>query len=143
VLPDSRIQPKEMLAQVGIAFALSAIEVNNRPSWNRRSYTMRSLLLSLVLGLGTLGLSLGTPTKARAADHPNVVAAKDTTQVAWHRWGWGYPGYGGFYRGYSPGFYGGYYPRYYGGWYGGYYPRYYGGWYGGGWGGYWGPRYIW
>ena len=95
---------------------------------------MRSLLLSLILGLGTLGLSLGTPTQARAADHPNVAAANDTTQVAWHRWGWGYPGYRGFYRGYHPyGWYGGYYPRYYGG----FYPGYYGGW------GFYGPRYIW
>ena len=117
---------------------------------------MRSLLLSLVLGLGTLGLSLGTPAPARAADHATVAvtngvaAVNGTTQVAWGRWGWGYPGYGGFYRGYYPyggygygyypryGYYGGFYPRYYGG----FYPRYYGGW-NGGWGGFYGRRFIW
>jgi hypothetical protein len=93
---------------------------------------MRSLLLSLVLGLGALGVSLGTPSQARAADHRDGAR---TTQVAWHRWGWGYPGYRGFYRGYYP-YYGGYgfYPGYYG-YYGGFYPGYCGGWYGG-WGGY-------
>jgi len=92
---------------------------------------MRSAILSLVLGLGTLGLTLATPTQVKAQDHHGsaFTANSDTQLVRWHGgWGYGrsyYPGWGGHGR---YGYYGGY-P--YGGWYGGsrsyYYPRYYGG----------------
>jgi len=102
---------------------------------------MRSAILSLVLGLGALGLTLAAPTQVKAEDHqgPAYTANSDTQLVHW-RGGWGYgrsyyPGWGGYYGGYGGwGGYGrayggfGYYP--YGG-YGGYssyyYPRYYGG----------------
>ena len=89
---------------------------------------MRSAILSLVLGLGTLGLTLATPTQVKAeGPHGSAFTANSDTQlVRWHGgWGWGgyrsyYPGWGG-YRGYYP----------YGGWgWGGrsyYYPSYYGG----------------
>jgi hypothetical protein len=90
---------------------------------------MRSAILSLVMGLGALGLGLATPTQVRADDNrgPAYTSNADTQLVRWHGgWGWGrsyYPGWGGYYRGYYP----------YGGWYGGsrsyYYPRYYGGYY--------------
>jgi hypothetical protein len=81
---------------------------------------MRSMILSLMLGLGVLGFSLAAPTQAKAED-PASTGNGDTQLVRWygHR-GWG--GWGGY--GYNRG-----YP--YGGWYGGYsnyyYPRYYGG----------------
>lgn len=91
---------------------------------------MRSLLLSTVLALGALGLSLGTPTQAKAAEHHGPALTSDTTQVAW----WGRRAYWG--RGFYPGyrFYGGYYPyRWYGGW-GGYYGGFYGRPWGYGWG---------
>jgi hypothetical protein len=106
---------------------------------------MRSLLLSVVLGVGAIGLFVATPAQARAD--------------GWHEHGYGYGrGYGGGYynrgyyhrdfddrRFYNRGYYGGYpyggygvrnfyYPRVYGGVYaplgiGGYglapYPNYY------------------
>jgi hypothetical protein len=87
---------------------------------------MRSMFLSLIVGLSALGFSLATPTQAKAQDHrgPAYTSNSDTQLVGWYgRRGWGWGGYGGFYRGYG-------YP--YGGWYGGYrsyYPRYYGGYY--------------
>jgi hypothetical protein len=92
---------------------------------------MRSMILSLMLGLGVLGFSLATPTQAKADDHrgPAFASNSDTQLVHWRGgWGWGgygrsyYPGWGGYgyYRGFG-------YP--YGGWSGGYYPRYYGGYY--------------
>ena len=75
---------------------------------------MRALLLSLVLGLGSLGLTLGAPTPARA----QVPVDNGTVQaVAWR---------GGWHRGWSGGYYRPYWGGYYRGWYG---PRYYGGWY--------------
>ncbi len=111
---------------------------------------MRCLLLSLVLGLGALGLSLATPSPVRADQDGGANITSDTVPVRY--FGRGYYGRGrGFYRGY--GNYRGYYP--YGGYggYGGYrsfyYPRYYGGYYP--WGGYYrpyssfyyGPGYSW
>ncbi len=102
---------------------------------------MRSLLMSAVLALGAFGLSMATPTQARADDFRGVSALTSAATVPAQRWArgyWGgrafYPGwgYGGVYRGYYPGFYGGYYP--YGGIYrnyyygGGFYPYGYGAW---------------
>jgi len=90
---------------------------------------MRSVMLSLILGLGTMGLSLAAPTAAKADDSRGAAVTSDTVPVAYH-WRGGYWGNRGFYRGYGGyGLYGGYgyYP--YGG-YGGFYsPRYYGGYY--------------
>jgi hypothetical protein len=96
---------------------------------------MRSVVLSLVLALGTLGLSLATPTQVKADEPRGPAYTSDTIPVARY-WRGGaywrgrafYPGYGyGFYRGYYPygyryyapyrSYY--YYPRFYGG---GYYP---------------------
>lgn len=111
---------------------------------------MRSLLMSFALAIGAFGLSMATPTQARADDFRGAAAftSATVTPAYWHRGGyWGgyyggrafYPGWGGNYgyRGYYP--YGGfgyrsYYPGVYGGWG---YPGYYGGWgysglYGGG-----------
>ena len=119
---------------------------------------MRSLLLTLVLGLGALGISLAAPNQVRANDFRSPAIYSSTTPVAYHwrgytHWrgfypGWGayrgyYPygyGYYGGYRSYYPGFYRGYYPW---GGYGGYYAPY-GGYvapYGGGW--YWGSGFLW
>ncbi len=86
---------------------------------------MRSLILSLMMGLGVLGFSLAAPTQAKADEHrgPDYASKGDTQLVYWHgHRGWGWGGYG-YYRGYGyP--YGGYgryrsfyYPRYYGGYY--------------------------
>ena len=107
---------------------------------------MRSMILSLMLGLGVLGFSLAAPTQAKADDHrgPAYTSNSDRQLVHW-RGGWGgygrsyYPGWGGYgyYRGFG-------YP--YGGWYGGYYPRYYGGYYPWGYGArsyYYGPGFYW
>lgn len=111
---------------------------------------MRSLLLTLVLGLGALGLSLAAPNQVRAGDFRSPAIYSGATPVA-HHWrgtpwrgfypGWGvyrgyYPygyGYYGGYRSYYPGFYGGYNPWGWGG-YGGYYAPY---------GGYWGRGFYW
>jgi hypothetical protein len=82
---------------------------------------MRALLLSLALGLGSLGLTFGAPTQAQA----QVPVNNGTVQtVAWHGWhgGWHRGWYGGYYRPYWGGYYRSWYgPRYYGGWY---YPGY-------------------
>lgn len=111
---------------------------------------MRSLVLTMALGLGALGLTLATPASVRA--DPGKGTASVTrytdngyTPVQWRRGRLFYPGYG-YYGGYYPyyggygGFYGGYRsfyrPRYYGGWGGwgyGYRPYYYGGFYSPGW----------
>ena len=101
---------------------------------------MRSVMLSLILGLGALGLSLGAPTQVKADDYRGPAFTSSTVPVAYHwggrsHWRGGYWGYRGFYPGWGGyGRYGGYgyYP--YGG-YGGFYsPRYYGGYYPGGYG---------
>lgn len=100
---------------------------------------MRSLLLTLVVGLGALGLSLAAPTQARANDFRGPAIYSGTTPVAqfWRgrsHWRGFYPGWGGYYGGYYPygsGFYRGY-RSYYPGYYGGYYPW-------GGYGGYYAP----
>jgi hypothetical protein len=102
---------------------------------------MRSLLLSLVLGLGALGLSLGAPTQARAGDFRSPAIYSGTTTPVAYYWrrgfypGWGYRSYypfgNGFYRNYGyrsyyPGFYSGYRPWGWGGYYapyGGFYYR--------------------
>jgi hypothetical protein len=86
---------------------------------------MRALLLSLVVGLGSLGLTLGTPTQTRAAVPP-VVYTSSFQPVAWHGWHRGWYG-----RGYYRPFYRGYYGRGYYGGYRGYYRPYWGGYYGG------------
>ncbi|HEY7153092.1 MAG TPA: hypothetical protein VH575_03935 [Gemmataceae bacterium] len=102
---------------------------------------MRSMILSLMLGLGVLGFSLASPTQAKAQEPrgPAYTGNGDTQLVRWYgRRGWGWGGYG--------------YP--YGGWYGRsrsyYYPRYYGGYYPWGYGygvrpyyNYYGPGYYW
>jgi|GEM_PF-4285812 hypothetical protein len=107
---------------------------------------MRSVLWSLVLAAGALGLTLATPVQAQAQKDELVGSAitnGDVLPVAhhWHGGWYGrgfYPGGYGFYRGYYPGFYyRGYYP------YGGFYRHYYYG----GWGypyyrGYWGWPYY-
>jgi hypothetical protein len=91
---------------------------------------MRSLLLTLVLGLGALGLSVGAPTQARASDFRSPAIYSGATPVAywwrgpvgWRRGFYPYGGYGDYgYRSYYPGFYGGYYRPW--GW-GGYYAPY-------------------
>jgi hypothetical protein len=111
---------------------------------------MRSLLLTLVLGLGALGLSLAAPNQARANDFRNPAIYSGTTPVAYHwrggtHWRGFYRGWGGYYGGYYPygyGYYRGYrsyYPGYYRG-YRSYYPGFYGGSYPwGGYGGYCAP----
>ena len=104
---------------------------------------MRSALLSLLLGLGTLGLALGSPSQVRADDFRGPAYTRDVIPVSHHWGGWShyyYPRRGfGYYGGYG-----------YGGWgypYGGYslnggYRSYYSPWYGG-YGGYnrWGNRF--
>src|SRR5579871_3211925 len=70
--------------------------------------TMKSLLLSAVFGLATLGLFLGTTDEAQA----------QRGRRGGDGWGRGYYGggyYGGGYygRGWRSGYYGGYYPGYY------------------------------
>jgi len=85
---------------------------------------MRSLLMSAVLALGAFGLSMATPTQARADDFRGVSALTSATTVPARHWYGGYWGGrafypGGGYRGYYPGFNRGFYP---GGVYGGYYP---------------------
>ncbi|HEY7328415.1 MAG TPA: hypothetical protein VH592_12275 [Gemmataceae bacterium] len=118
---------------------------------------MRSVLLSLTLVAGTLGIALAEPAQARADELVGpAIANGNTMPVSHHGWygGWGgrgfsrgyYPGFGysrGFSRGYYPyggGFYpyGGYRSRYYGG---GFYP--YGGY--GAWpySGFYGPGFYW
>jgi hypothetical protein len=103
---------------------------------------MRSMILSLILGLGAIGLSLGAPTQVKADDYRGPAFTSSTVPVAYHWRGRShyrgfYPGYGGYYgryRGFYPGYGGyglyrgyGYYP--YGG-YGGFYGRrFYGGYY--------------
>jgi hypothetical protein len=103
---------------------------------------MRSFVLSMILGLGTLGLSLGSPTQVKADSYRGPAFTSGTTPVAYY-WRGGsnwrrrafYPRYGyGYNRGY--GLYGGYggyglYNGYgaYGGGYRSYYPRAYGGYY--------------
>ena len=78
---------------------------------------MRALLLSLVFGLGSLGLALGAPTQARA----QAPVDDGTVQtVAWHGWhgGWHRGWYGGgWHRGYYRPYWGGYYRPYWGGYY--------------------------
>jgi hypothetical protein len=96
---------------------------------------MRSLVLSLVLGLGALGLTLATPTHVRADEFRGPAFMRGYAPVAYY-WRGGthwrgrshyvYPRYGyGFNRGYYP--YGGYGAYGLSGGYGGYYPRFYGG----------------
>lgn len=92
---------------------------------------MRSIMLSLILGLGAIGLSLGSPTQVKADDYRGPAFTSGTVPVAYH-WrgrshyrygafypGWGYGGYGGYGRYGGYGYYGGYSPWGYGG-YGGY-----------------------
>src|SRR5690242_2419692 len=104
---------------------------------------MRSIVLSVVLTVGALGVSLATPTQVRADELRGPAFSSGYTPVAHHWRGYThwrgrayYPGYGyGYSRGYYPysgyGVYGGVYPY---GAYGGYgsynryyYPRIYGG----------------
>lgn len=75
---------------------------------------MRSMLLSVALAVGALGLMPAKPAQARPDElvGPSITN-ENTMPVA-------YWGGRGFYRGYYPGFYGGYRP--YGGFYRGYYP---------------------
>jgi hypothetical protein len=80
---------------------------------------MRALLLSLVVGLSSLGLTLGTPTQSRAAVPP-VAYTSSFEPVAWH---------GGWHGGWHRGWYGG-------GWHRGYYRPYWGGYHRPYWGGY-------
>lgn len=91
---------------------------------------MRSMILSLMLGLGVVGFSLASPAQAKA-ESPRILisSGRRETQFMHGRggWGWGHygrsyqPSWGGYNRGYG-------YP--YGGWnagYRGYSPPYYGG----------------
>jgi hypothetical protein len=101
---------------------------------------MRSLLMSFALAVGALGISMATPTQARADDFRGAAAltSATTTPNWWYGgryWRGGfyggrafYPGWGGYSYGVYPGGgvrYRSYYPGYYGGWG---YPGYYGGW---------------
>jgi hypothetical protein len=105
---------------------------------------MRSILLSLILGLGVVGLSLGAPSQARADDFRGPAYTRDVIPVSHHWRGWSHY----YYPGLGYGYYGGY-P--YGGWgypYGGFglnggYRSYYSPWGYGGYGGYynWGNRF--
>jgi hypothetical protein len=59
---------------------------------------MRSLLLTLVLGLGALGLSLATPNQVRANDFRSPAIYSGSTPVAYYwrggtRWRGFYPGW--------------------------------------------------
>jgi hypothetical protein len=109
---------------------------------------MRSFVLSAILGLGTLGLSLASPSQVRAQDFGNPAYTSGTTTVAW-RGPYGYgrgryygPRYGyGYNRGYNPYGYGGYRSYYYPPAYGAYRPWGYG--YGAGYGAYYGYGYFW
>ncbi len=92
---------------------------------------MRSLVLSVVLGLGALGLSLAAPTQVRADQYRGPAYTSTTVPVArfWrggsHFWRgrYFYPGWGGYYRGFYPyGGFGGYRSFYYTPYYGGYSP---------------------
>jgi hypothetical protein len=77
---------------------------------------MRSILLSVALAIGALGLMPAKPAQARPDElvGPSITSGGTIPVAHWGRYG--------FYRGYYPGFYGGYYP------YGGFYRRYsYGG----------------
>jgi hypothetical protein len=100
------------------------------PERNGRN-AMRALLLSLVLGLGALGLVAATPSSASADPHHGNRGWHGYRggRPSWHggsyyRWRGGnyyYPRYGGYFTPpavggyYSPGYYGVYsYPGYYG-----------------------------
>jgi hypothetical protein len=102
---------------------------------------MRSMMLSLVLAFGALGLSLATPTQGRADEPRGPATNADTVRVA--RWrGGAYWGGRGFYPGYGYGYNRGFYRYGYGGYYAPYRRYYYGGGYPWGYG-YYAPGYFW
>lgn len=77
---------------------------------------MRSMLLSVALAVGALGLMPAKPAQARPDELVGpAITNGNTMPVA-------YWGGRGFYRGYYPGFYGGGFYRPYGNFYRGYYP---------------------
>lgn len=96
---------------------------------------MRTIFLSVALGLATLTWSGLTPSAARA-DDGNQAKAADTVQVAWrggrwggwhggwnrgwHGWGWDRPWLSYYYTPYYYGYYSPYATYYYP-WYGDYY----------------------